>query len=164
MTLSNKNVPKPLTCASIGSVTANGKVNFISFGSQATPTGLPIFLNIHAVTHHQTVHPTYLHTPATAINYYTCLTDPMSNPGEGVLIAPDTRSCDHHIAITGDALQQLTTAHTGQDTLPDAIHVPCSPAMTNMCHAVSAGDPVSMLTPTSISGSQQNLSAFLICN
>jgi len=81
-----------------------------------------------------------------------------------MLIAPDTWSCDHHVDITGDALRQPMTTHIGQDTLPSTIHVPCSPTMTNMCHAVSAGDPVNVSTPTSISGSQQNLSAFLICN
>jgi len=81
-----------------------------------------------------------------------------------LLITTDTRSCDHHVDITSDALWQPMTSHIGQDTPPNAIHVPCSPTMTNMCHTVSVGDPVSMLTLTLISGSQQNLSAFLIRN
>jgi len=88
----------------------------------------------------------------------------MINFQSQVLIATDTQICGHHVDISGTALLQLMTSHIDQDTPPNAIHVPCSATMTNMCHAISVGDPVSMSTPMLISGLQQNLSAFLICN
>jgi len=55
------------------------------------------FSKHHPIKHCQDMQPVYLRVPQQDHNYYTCLIpQPLTHPGEGVLIAQPWQSCSHH--------------------------------------------------------------------
>jgi len=87
------------------------------------------FSKHHSPTHHQAMRPHYLFSAIPAACSFAALTGLPVQPGEGVLIAPATRSCDHPIRCHSCT---SVTSSSGQADRPNAHHLDRSPTMSYM--------------------------------